>query len=118
MQFDDMTKMSMLYDFYGVLLPEKQQNIFKLYHEDNLSLAEIAEEALISRQGVHDALKKAENALYEYEEKLALMQKYQKNEAVVAKAQTAINKLVETMTDQASAKELKKIKKQIEQIEL
>jgi len=67
---------SLLYDFYGDLLDEHKNRIMKLYHEDNLSLAEIAGEMQLSRQGVHYTLKKAEKALEKYEEKLGLVRKY------------------------------------------
>ena len=70
---------SMLYDFYGSLLNESQEEVMKLYHEDNLSLSEIAEELGTSRQAVHYTLKKAEKALEKYEEKLGLIAKYHEN---------------------------------------
>ena len=64
---NDITRASLLYDFYGALLTEKQRSVMALYHEENLSLSEIADEYGISRQAVHDALKKAEQALEDYE---------------------------------------------------
>ena len=57
MNIEDVTKASLLYDFYGRLLTEKQREVMRLYHEENLSLSEIAQEFSISRQGVHDSLK-------------------------------------------------------------
>ena len=66
MKFDDITQASLLYDFYGQLLSKRQNQVMKLYHEENLSLSEIASEFDISRQGVHDALKNAERSLAEY----------------------------------------------------
>lgn len=68
----------MLYDYYGGLLGARQRDVFSLYHEDDLSLSEIAEQAGISRQGVHDALKKAEAQLTGYEEKLGLVARHEK----------------------------------------
>jgi predicted DNA-binding protein YlxM (UPF0122 family) len=68
---------SMLFDYYGQLLSERQRQIFSLYHEDDYSLSEIATELSISRQGVHDALKKAEAALDAYEGKLTLIAKHE-----------------------------------------
>ena len=62
-------EMTLLYDYYGELLTEKQQTCFDLYYNQDLSLAEIAEEAGISRQGVHDSLARAEAALLTMEEK-------------------------------------------------
>ena len=73
---DEITRASLLYDFYGALLTEKQRQVMALYHEENLSLSEIGQEFGISRQAVHDTLKKAEQALEEYEEKLGLIDKF------------------------------------------
>ena len=68
-------QMTLLFDHYGELLSEKQNTFFDLYYNQDLSLAEIAEEAGISRQGVHDALAKAEAALLTFEEKLGCVAK-------------------------------------------
>ena len=62
-------RMTMLYDFYGELLTDRQKEFFDLYYNEDLSLAEIAENAGISRQGVHDSLARAEAALLAMEEK-------------------------------------------------
>ncbi len=70
---------SMLYDFYGALLRENQNEVMALYHEDNLSLSEIAAELGMTRQAVHYTLKKAEHALQEYEKKLGLVAAYYRN---------------------------------------
>lgn len=61
--------LTMLFDYYGDLLTEKQKTCFDLYYNQDLSLAEIAAEAKISRQGVHDSLARAEAALRTIEEK-------------------------------------------------
>lgn len=73
---DKITQASLLYDFYGQLLTRRKQQVMELYHEENLSLAEIAEEFGISRAAVHDSLKSAEKALAEYEEKLGLVARF------------------------------------------
>ena len=62
-------EMTLLLDYYGELLTEKQRTCFDLYYNQDLSLGEIAEEAGISRQGVHDSLARAEAALLAMEEK-------------------------------------------------
>lgn len=67
-----------LFDLYQELLSPHQREIVYLYYGLNLSLGEIAEEKSISRNGVYDALKKGEEALVNFEEKLHLFQK--KNE--------------------------------------
>ena len=64
--------MSMLMDFYGQLLTDKQRDTVDLYYNEDLSLSEIAEEIGISRQGVRDSIKRGERLLNEYEEKLGL----------------------------------------------
>ena len=63
-------EMTLLLDYYGELLTEKQKTCFDLYYNQDLSLGEIAEEAGISRQGVHDSLARAEAILLDYEQKL------------------------------------------------
>ena len=69
-------EMCMLYDFYGELLTEKQKELFDLYYNDDLSLAEISEHMGITRQGVRDGIMRAEHALRSTEEKLGLVARY------------------------------------------
>ena len=69
-------EMSLLFDFYGETLTEKQRELFDLYYNEDLSLAEIAEHAGITRQGVRDSIKRAEHALGEMESKLGLVARY------------------------------------------
>ncbi|ABR48899.1 putative helix-turn-helix protein, YlxM/p13 family protein [Alkaliphilus metalliredigens QYMF] len=66
-------QISMLYDFYNQLLTQKQREMVDLYHNQDLSLSEIAEEFEISRQAVYDTIKRTEKILYDYEEKLKLL---------------------------------------------
>ncbi|MBR4172857.1 MAG: DNA-binding protein [Clostridia bacterium] len=65
-----------LLDFYGELLTEKQQKALELYYNEDLSLAEIAEEMQVSRQGVRAFIKNGEEHLYEFEEKLGLKKRF------------------------------------------
>ena len=83
-------RMTMLYDFYGSLLSDSQNEVMALYHEDNLSLSEIASELGMSRQAVHYTLKKAEHALGEYEDKLGLVAGYHRNQELASKAREII----------------------------
>ncbi|MFW5998130.1 MAG: YlxM family DNA-binding protein [Bacillota bacterium] len=71
-------EVSLLFDFYGELLTERQQQTIRLYYFQDLSLSEISEELNISRQGVYDHLHRAEKILHEYENKLGLVNKYRK----------------------------------------
>ncbi len=70
---DKIVQTLLLFDFYGQLLTPKQVEIMNMHYNDDLSLGEISEHLSISRQGVHDSLKRAEHALLEYEEKLGLV---------------------------------------------
>ncbi|XMB66830.1 putative DNA-binding protein [Mycoplasmatota bacterium zrk1] len=67
-----------LFDFYQNLLTEKQQNYIKSYYEDDLSLSEVAEKFEVSRNAVHDNLKRVESMLNDYEDKLKLLEKHKK----------------------------------------
>lgn len=66
----------MLYDFYGELLTSHQKTVYEDAIVNDLSLSEIADEQGISRQGVHDIIKRCDKALAEYEEKLHLVEKF------------------------------------------
>lgn len=90
---DPIAKESLLYDLYGELLTSRQKEVIRLYHEENWSLSEIAQEFGISRQGVHDALKSGGNALAQYEEKLGLLQKIEKQQVGILGLQRAVNVL-------------------------
>jgi len=67
---------SLLYDFYGRLLTEKQRKFIELYYNNDLSLGEIALECSVTRQAVYDILKRSEKTLNNYEGKLGLVSKF------------------------------------------
>ncbi len=69
-------QISLLYDFYGQLLSQKQQQAVELYYNDDLSLTEISELMGITRQGVRDAVKRGESTLFELEDKLGLAKRF------------------------------------------
>ena len=66
---------SVLLDYYGAMLTEKQRDVVDLYYNEDLSLAEIAEIAGITRQGVRDSIKRGEMTLRELDEKLDMANK-------------------------------------------
>lgn len=69
-------EISFLLDFYGDMLTEKQKDVVELYYNEDLSLAEIAENEGITRQGVRDAIKRAEVQMLEMEERLGLAKRF------------------------------------------
>lgn len=78
MQNDSREYIIELYDIYGSLLTEKQKQYFEDYYFMDLSLSEIAENYSISRNGVYDQIKRVEQALYDYENKLNLYKRLDK----------------------------------------
>lgn len=85
-------RMNYLYDFYQSLLTTKQSQYMQLYYLDDWSLGEIAEEFEVSRQAVYDNIKRTENMLEEYEEKLSLFSKFEERSKLIQELQTAIKK--------------------------
>ncbi len=73
---DNIAKKNLLYDFYGELLTDHQKTIYEDAVYNDCSLSELAEEYNISRQGVHDLLKRCDKILEGYEEKLGLVEKF------------------------------------------
>lgn len=73
---DKFSEIVMLIDFYGGLLTDKQRMIMSYHFEEDMSLSEISEELDISRQAVHDIIKRSEKALREYENELGLMKRF------------------------------------------
>ncbi len=77
------TEMNMLLDFYAQLLTDKQRYALEMYYSEDLSLAEIAENISISRQGVHDLLRRSAKLLKDYEKKLGLVAKFERRKHIV-----------------------------------
>lgn len=103
-----------LFDFYGKLLSEKQYTTVELYYIRDLSLSEIGNYLGISRQGAHDNLKRAESKLYNYEERLGLVRKFEENKSKVKKIfkiTDELEKKAKDINNYIIASELDKIKK-------
>ena len=79
--FEKNLNVGYLLDFYGELLSDRKRSVMEMYYNEDFSLAEIAEEIGISRQGVRDIIKKNESDLFFYEEKLGLAKKLLEVEA-------------------------------------
>ncbi len=73
---EKIVKQSLLYDFYGELLTEHQKSVYEDYVLNDIGISEIAEERGISRQGVHDLIKRCDKILDGYEEKLHLLERF------------------------------------------
>ena len=106
-----------LMDFYGPLLTENRLRLLTLYCEEDLSLSELAEEAGITRQGVHDALTKAQAQLEEYERKLGLVARYRRLEDAVRSCRAALSGVIPTEATGEALEEAKRALDAIERIE-
>ena len=74
--FEKNLEINYLLDFYGEVLSERKREVLEMYYNEDLSLAEIASDIGISRQGVRDIIKKSEDELVYLEEKLGLLKKF------------------------------------------
>lgn len=74
--FEKNLNIGFLLDFYGDILTERRRDALDFYYNNDMSLSEVAEEMGISRQGARDVIKKAEEELLFYEEKLGLAKKF------------------------------------------
>ncbi len=90
---DDTVMRTMLFDFYGELLTEKQREYFDLHYNADLSLAEIAERTGISRQGVWDIIRRAEATLRETEEKTGLVRRYGAQRETISEIEAKLTRL-------------------------
>ena len=93
---EKLVKISLLFDAYGKLLSERQAMMIRQYYFEDLSLSEIGENYKISKQAVSDILKRTEQKLYEYENKLNFVKKFQLIQKNCNKAISAIEKYIKT----------------------
>ncbi len=108
---DDILQLTLLYDFYGELLTEKQKQVYEMHYQNDLSLTEIGEELSISRQAVRDQLKRAERILQGYEEKLQLISRFQAQKKAVQEMKHIIEDMEKKNPDAAMVKAISKMKK-------
>ena len=97
---EEVVELSMLYDFYGALLKENKRKIFEAYVMDDYSLGEISNEVGMSRQGVHDTVKRCSRELREFEEKLGLMKKFKNQQKIMDQAGTLFDRLKPYVPDE------------------
>ncbi len=84
-----------LFDIYGDMLTKKQQDFISYYYNDDLSLAEIAENEGITRQGVRDAIQRAQSQLYTFERHLGLRERFDN----IKKGLEEINELTQVINE-------------------
>lgn len=94
-----------LFEFYGPLLTEHRREVMRLYCEEDLSLAEIAAEMGITRQGVHDAVSKSQAQLEGYEQKLGLIDRYQRLMHAVDTCKSSLKKVIPSAGTEAHMNE-------------
>ena len=110
---DKKIEISMLWQIYGELLTEKQKEYIDYYYNEDLSLAEIAQNDGITRQGVRDIIKKGEKKLFEYEEKLEFMKRTLNQEKRIKKALSELTKIQKDYSDKQVATVLESVKKEL-----
>lgn len=106
-------EISMLCQIYGKLLTEKQYELINDYYNNDLSLSEIAENNDITRQAVRDIIKKGENKLFEFEEKLSFMKRMLNQEKQIQEILVELSKIQETSSDKKIEKILNNIRKEL-----
>lgn len=88
----DVQTIALLYDFYGALLTPRQRELLRAYYLEDLSLAEIADHDGVSRQAVHDLVKRSEAALHDYEERLGFVREYQARQERLGQLEEALHR--------------------------
>ena len=106
-------EISILCELYGKLLTEKQFEFLNDYYNNDLSLSEIAENNDITRQAVRDIIKKGENKLFKYEEKLHFMKRMLDQEKTIQQILSELTKIQKDSSDKKVANILETIKKQL-----
>jgi uncharacterized protein len=117
---DKNTNRVMLFDCYQPLLTDKQRQMMDLYYNQDLTLAEIAEELQISRQGVYDHLKRTVHILEQYEAKMMLLETFQRQSRLIQRLkQLAANlesQLAENPDMEGALDQVKQMKESLEQL--
>jgi len=99
-------RINLLFDFYEALLTEKQQTFLRYYFLDDFSLGEIASEFAISRQAVYEHIKRAEEMLEAYEEKLGLLRKDEERSELLSRLQQVLEESGMSQIHKETAKQL------------
>lgn len=101
---------AMLYDFYGELLTEHQRNVYEAVVYEDMSLGEIAQEQGISRQGVHDLIKRCDKILQDYENKLHLAERFARAKKKISEIEHLTELLRDSGEESLTEERLKRIR--------
>ncbi len=107
---DEIAYQGLLFDFYGALLTSHQRQIYEDAVFNDMSLSEIADLYGISRQGVHDLLKRCDKILETYEEKLHLVERFSRIRKKMGEIDTSLDELIKTTGDEAVLSAVNNIK--------
>ena len=109
-------RMSMLFDFYGDLLTDRQKEFYDLYYNEDLSLAEIAENYGITRQGVRDVIVRAEAYLTEVEDKTHLIRRFHEMRRQIATIDSLADQVLARNREKGQDAQLEQLGKEIKQL--
>ncbi len=113
---DKVYETSLLLDFYGQLLTERQYEILDLHYNNDYTLSEIAEQLNISRQGVYDNEKRGRALLVEYENKLGLLNKFSLQRQKTEQVQKLFENIDMTELNQHNKTIVDRVKRELEEL--
>ena len=109
-------RMAMLYDFYGDLLTDRQKEFYDLYYNEDLSLAEIAENYGITRQGVRDVIVRAEAYLTELEDKTGIIRRFHTMQGQLREVSGCAQKVLDLNDQKLGSDELEALASRIKSL--
>lgn len=113
---ENIFELSILFDFYGNMLTERQQEILDMHLNSDFSLGEIAEHLRISRQGVYDNIRRARITLEEFENKLELTGKFKSQKAKAEKAMKTLDSIDKSKCEKTTVKKIDSVKNDVQDI--
>ena len=114
---NDIARKALLYDFYGELLTEHQKKVYEDAVMNDYSLSELAEEYGVSRQGIHDLLKRCDTILEDYEAKLGLIKRFESLKSTARDIQGDLERLKEISSKQERIGLIDELKTRMSEIE-
>ena len=113
---DRLGEYSLLYDFYGPLLTDKQRQIYEAVRFGDLSLSEASEIFGVSRQGIHDTVRRVEEALDRYEEKLGLVRQFREVKEKAGLIRAICEELDRTVGRTSETEEILRLVREMEEV--